>query len=47
MSFTTPIEESDATGVTAEMYASERERVGYLPRFAKTFPCTRPEQPPP
>lgn len=37
MSFTNPIEESDATGATAEMYASEHERVGYLPRYARAF----------
>ena len=37
MSFTTSIEEPDATGATAEMYASEHERVGYLPRYAQTF----------
>jgi uncharacterized peroxidase-related enzyme len=37
MSFTTPIAESDATGATAEMYATEHERVGYLPRYAQAF----------
>lgn len=37
MSFITPIEEPDATGATAEMYASEHERVGYLPRYAQAF----------
>ncbi len=37
MSFTTQIEDADATGATAEMYASERERVGYLPRYAQAF----------
>jgi uncharacterized peroxidase-related enzyme len=37
MSFTTQIEDSDATGATAEMYASERERVGYVPRYAQAF----------
>jgi uncharacterized peroxidase-related enzyme len=37
MSFTTRIEGSDATGATAEMYARERERVGYLPRYAQAF----------
>ena len=42
MSFTSPIEESDATGATAELYASEHERVGYLPRYAQAFGA-RPE----
>jgi uncharacterized peroxidase-related enzyme len=37
MSFTTLIEEPDATGETAEMYAIEHERVGYLPRYAQVF----------
>ena len=37
MSFISAIEEADATGATAEMYASERERVGYLPRYAQVF----------
>ncbi len=37
MSFPTPIAESEATGATAEMYASERERVGYLPHYAQAF----------
>jgi uncharacterized peroxidase-related enzyme len=37
MSFTSPIEDSDATGATAEMYAGERKRVGYLPRYAQAF----------
>ncbi len=37
MSFTTQIEESDATGATAEIYASERDRVGYVPGYAQTF----------
>lgn len=37
MAFIDRIDESDAIGVTAEMYASERERVGYLPGYAQTF----------
>lgn len=37
MSFATTIEESDATGATAAMYASEHERVGYLPRYTQAF----------
>ena len=37
MSFITAIVESEATGATADMYASEHERVGYLPRYAQAF----------
>lgn len=42
MSFSTPIEETAATGATAAMYAAERERAGYLPRYAQAF-GTRPD----
>jgi uncharacterized peroxidase-related enzyme len=35
--FLTTIEESDAAGGTAEVYASEHERVGYLPQYAQVF----------
>ncbi len=37
MSFPRPIEESDAVGATAELYASERQRVGHLPRYVQAF----------
>ena len=37
MSFTRPIEESAAAGATAELYAGERGRVGFLPRYAQAF----------
>lgn len=42
MSFLALVEESDASGATAEMDTNERERVGHLPHYAQAF-GERPE----
>jgi uncharacterized peroxidase-related enzyme len=42
MTFLTQIEETGAPEATAQMYATERQRVGYLPQYAQAF-GPRPE----
>lgn len=42
MSFLTRAEEPELPAATAQMYAQERDRVGYLPEYAATFGA-RPE----
>lgn len=37
MTFIETVPESEATGATAELYASEREAFGYLPNFSRGF----------
>jgi|1186.fasta_scaffold27330_3 uncharacterized peroxidase-related enzyme len=37
MSFLATVDDAEARGATAEMYARERERVGHLPRYARAF----------
>lgn len=37
MSHLATIDEDDAIGATAQMYARERQRVGHLPAYAKAF----------
>ena len=41
MSHLATVDEDDATGATAQLYARERHRVGHLPAYAKAF-GTRP-----
>ena len=37
MSFLATVEDAQATGATAELYARERQRVGHVPRYARAF----------
>jgi uncharacterized peroxidase-related enzyme len=37
VTFIETIDEADAEGTTADWYAAERDRVGYLPNYAKVF----------
>ncbi|MBV9680942.1 MAG: carboxymuconolactone decarboxylase family protein [Solirubrobacterales bacterium] len=42
MTFIETVAEDEATGVTAEMYADDREALGFLPNFTQVF-SLRPE----
>jgi uncharacterized peroxidase-related enzyme len=37
MSFLATVEDGEANGSTAELYARERQRVGHVPRYARAF----------
>lgn len=37
MSFLTTVDDAEASGTTAELYARERRRVGHVPRYARAF----------
>jgi uncharacterized peroxidase-related enzyme len=37
MSFLATVEDAEASGATAELYARERQRVGHVPRYARAF----------
>ena len=46
MTFIETVPEDQATGATAELYASDDETFGYLPNFTRAF-SLRPEVYPP
>lgn len=37
MSFLATVDDAEASGATAELYARERQRVGHVPRYARAF----------